>query len=99
VAAVAARIVCISRTLAAGREEVGRLVANGLGFRLLDEQIVARAAKKAGLDPEQVADAERRKSFSSSSVRSWDGAAGRGTPTPASPALLPRPPCTQMNRC
>jgi Cytidylate kinase-like family len=63
VAAVAARIVCISRTLAAGGEEVGRLVANGLGFRLLDEQIVARAARKAGLDPEQVADAERRKSF------------------------------------
>lgn len=63
VAAVRARAVCISRSLAAGGEEVGRLVAHRLGFRLLDEQIIAQAAKKAGIDPEQVADTERRKSF------------------------------------
>ena len=58
-----ARTVCISRSVGAGGEEVGRLVADRLGFRLLDEQIVAQAAEKAGIDPEQVEDTERRKSF------------------------------------
>jgi hypothetical protein len=41
---------------------VGRLVSERLGFRYLDEEIVARAAEKAGLTPADVADAERRRS-------------------------------------
>jgi len=38
-------------------------VAERLGYRYLNEEIVAAAASKAGLDAEAVADAERRRSF------------------------------------
>jgi cytidylate kinase len=51
-------IVCISRATGAGGEEVARLVAEGLGFRYVDEEIVLRAAEKAGVSPGQVAQAE-----------------------------------------
>jgi cytidylate kinase len=54
------RTVCISRDLGAGGEEVGRRVADELGFRYVDEEIVAQAAAKGELDPEEVTDAERR---------------------------------------
>jgi cytidylate kinase-like protein len=52
--------VCISRDFGAGGEEVGRMAAEQLGFRYVDEEIVARAAAKGSLDPAAVADAERR---------------------------------------
>jgi hypothetical protein len=39
------------------------MVAEQLGYRFVDEEIVARAAEKEDLDPELVADAEKRKSF------------------------------------
>jgi cytidylate kinase len=52
--------VCISRDLGAGGEEVGRRAAEQLGFRYVDEEIVARAAAKGDLDPAAVADAEQR---------------------------------------
>jgi cytidylate kinase len=47
--------VCISRTAGARGEEVGRLVADALGFRYVDEEIVLAAAEKEGLDPDQLA--------------------------------------------
>jgi uncharacterized protein len=55
--------VCISHAAGAGGEEVGRLVAERLGFLYVDEEIVARAAAKGGIDPGEVADEERRKSL------------------------------------
>jgi len=60
---VTAPVVCISRTFAAGGEDVGRRVAEALGFRYVDEEIVELAAQKAGLDHETVADVEKRRSF------------------------------------
>jgi len=57
------KVVCISHATGAGGEEVGRLVAERLGFVYVDEEIVARAAAKGGLDANDVADEERRKSF------------------------------------
>jgi cytidylate kinase-like protein len=59
---VAARVVCISRVDAAGGAAVGSLVAQRLGFRYVDEEIIEQAAEKAGADPEDVADVEQRKS-------------------------------------
>lgn len=53
--------VCISRTIGAGGEDVGRLVADALGFRYLDEEIVLAAAEKEGLDPEQLVRVEHRR--------------------------------------
>jgi cytidylate kinase len=57
------RVVCISHATGAGGEEVGRLVADQLGFLYVDDEIVARAAAKAGVGAAEVADAERRRSL------------------------------------
>jgi hypothetical protein len=57
------RVVCISRTIGADAEEVARLVAERLSFRLIDEEILLQAADKAGVNAGEVADVEQRKSF------------------------------------
>jgi hypothetical protein len=57
------RVVCISRARGALGEQVGRLVAQQLGSRYVDEEIVASAAEKENVDPGVVADVERRKSL------------------------------------
>ena len=54
---------CISRTLGAGGEDLGRVVAERLGFRYVDEEIVALAAEREGLDAADVASAEQRQSW------------------------------------
>jgi cytidylate kinase len=54
------RVVCISRAIAAGGETVGQLVAQHLGFRYVDEQIITLAARQAQIDPALVAGAEQR---------------------------------------
>jgi cytidylate kinase len=56
-------VVCISGTERAGAEEVARIVAAGLGFRLIAEGIIVRAAREAGVEPHVVADVELRKPF------------------------------------
>ena len=56
-------VVCISHATGSGGGEVGRLVADRLGFRYVDEDIVSQAAVKGGVDPGALADEERRKSF------------------------------------
>lgn len=58
---MSSQVVCISRSLAAGGEEVGQAVARGLGFRYIDEQIITRAARQAQVDPKVVAATEQRK--------------------------------------
>jgi cytidylate kinase len=58
--ALAAKVVCISRTDAALGEEVGRLVAKRLRFQYVDEQIIERAARLAQVDPAIVAAVEKR---------------------------------------
>ena len=44
------RVVCISSEDGAGAGDTARLVADALSFRLIDEEIVARAAAEAGVD-------------------------------------------------
>lgn len=58
------RVVCISREVGAGGETVGRAVAEGLGFRYVDEEIVTFAADKVGVPADLVADVEARRSLS-----------------------------------
>jgi cytidylate kinase len=72
------QVVCISHATGAGGEEVGRLVADQLGFLYVDDEIVARAAAKAGVGPAEVADAERRRSLV---VRALDAIAQGGGET------------------
>ena len=42
------RVVCVSRALGAGGEEVAHLVSDALGFRYVDDEIIIRAADRAG---------------------------------------------------
>jgi cytidylate kinase len=56
-------VICIAKIGGSQGEEVGRLVAERLGYRLVDEEIIARAAQKEGVSPEMLADVERRRSF------------------------------------
>ncbi|MGH2864768.1 MAG: AAA family ATPase [Solirubrobacteraceae bacterium] len=55
-------VVCISSLDGAGAPEAAPIVASSLGFRLIDEDIVTRAAVEAGVDAGVVADVEQRKS-------------------------------------
>jgi hypothetical protein len=56
-------VVCISRTALAGGEEIGHAVAELLGLRYVDEEIIALAAERAGIDREVVAEVEAPKSL------------------------------------
>lgn len=58
-----ARVICISQAGGSLGSEVGRLVADRLGFRHVDDEIVRRAAEREQIDLEVVADVERRRSF------------------------------------
>jgi cytidylate kinase len=53
------KVISISRALAAGGEEIGRHVAARLGFRFVDDEIVSRAAEKAGVSPQTIEKVER----------------------------------------
>ncbi len=57
------RVVSVSGPDGAQMREVAQGVAERLGFALIDEEIIASAAAGAGLEPEVVADVERRRSF------------------------------------
>ena len=56
-------VVAISREHGAGGEQVGALVAERLGFRYVDDEIVAQAAAKGNVVQAEVADAEKRRSL------------------------------------
>jgi cytidylate kinase len=60
---VACSVVCVSHTTGSGGDEVGKRVAEQLGYLYVDEDIVANAAARSGLDPGDIADEERRKSY------------------------------------
>jgi cytidylate kinase len=53
--------VCISHATGASGAAVGRAVAERLGFRYVDDEVIAEAAEWAEIDPALVVDAERRR--------------------------------------
>src|SRR4029450_9843641 len=53
--------VCISHATGADGAAVGAAVAERLGFRYIDDEVIAEAGEWAELDPALVADVERRK--------------------------------------
>ncbi|MFN0093548.1 MAG: AAA family ATPase [Dehalococcoidia bacterium] len=54
-------VIAISRTLGAGGEDLGESLADELGFRYVDTEILDRAAAVAGVSSEQIAQVEARK--------------------------------------
>jgi cytidylate kinase len=79
-------VVCISHQDGAHGQEVAVRVAESLGFRLIDEDIIAQAAVDAGVDHEVVADVERRKSALVRLVEGL-GTTGMGTTYVAPPNI------------
>ena len=75
-------VVCVSSQDGAQAGAAARLVAEGLDFRLIDEDIVARAAVEAGVDTEIVADVERRKSLISRLLEGFAAGAAATAPVP-----------------
>jgi len=57
------RIICVSHLTGAEGEAVARGVAEQLGFRYLDEEIIETAAEWVDLHPSVVGEVERRKSL------------------------------------
>jgi cytidylate kinase len=60
---MACSVVCVSHTTGSGGDEVGKLLAERLGYLHVDEDIVERAAAAGGLEPGEIANEERRKSY------------------------------------
>jgi len=60
---VGCSVICVSHATGSGGEEIGKHVAEKLGYLYVDEEIVSRAAAEGGLEPRDIADEERRKSF------------------------------------
>ena len=78
------KVVAISRAAGAEGERIGALVAERLGFRYVDEEIISRAAEKQGVDPAAIADAERRKGVIQRVLEGL-GQSGAGGATPGGP--------------
>lgn len=57
------RVVTIARQVGTNGEEVARIVASSLGYRLLDYRLVQEAAQEAGVSPETISEAEHKPSF------------------------------------
>jgi cytidylate kinase len=85
VSAVAHNVICISRHDGAGAQDVAACVAESLGFRVIDEDIVARAALAAGVDLDVVADIERGRTALVRLIEGF-GAAGMGMGYVATPS-------------
>ncbi|TMC00095.1 MAG: cytidylate kinase-like family protein [Chloroflexi bacterium] len=60
---MSSKVISISRSLASRGEEVARDVANQLAFRFVDDEIIARAAAKAGVSPGSMEKVERSPSL------------------------------------
>ncbi len=54
-------VICIAASDGANAEEVASAVGEALGFRVISEEIVARAASEAGVDEQAIMDVEQRK--------------------------------------
>ncbi len=89
-------VVCISSQDGAEAQEAARLVAERLGFRLIDEDIVTRAAVEAGVEQDVVADVERRKSRVLRLVEGLGAAGfGAGYGVPGADLLPPAEPASE----
>jgi hypothetical protein len=83
----------------AGAPQAALLVASSLGFRLIDEDIVTRAALEAGVQEEVVADIEQRKSRLVRLVEGLGSAGlGAGYLVPGADAVGPSEPASDELR-
>ena len=56
---MARRVITVARTVGAGGEETGSMIAKELGFRYADDEIISEAAERAGVSREAVEKVEQ----------------------------------------
>lgn len=92
-AAMTRSVICVSHEPGAGGRELARMVAETLGYRYVDEEIMAKAAADEGVTVEELADVERRKSFFSRLMTDFgQSGAGMYGPTIIPPEVVLRTP-------
>ncbi|MFN2426225.1 MAG: AAA family ATPase, partial [Candidatus Binatia bacterium] len=92
-------VICISHTDGSAGQDVGRAVAQVLGLRYVDEELILEAARLAQVDPSLIAAAEHKQSLverlleALTSAQTMLGSAtlAAGIPLPASHAPSVRP--------
>jgi cytidylate kinase len=72
---VTCTVVCLSASDGAAGEDIAPLVADRLGLRIVDEEVIARAAAEAGVAAHVAAEVEQRRSLA---TRMLDQLAGAG---------------------
>lgn len=60
---MAAKVVTFAVQLGSGGNDIARVVAQKLGYRFLDHEVISKAAEIAGVSPETIAAAERWPTF------------------------------------
>jgi cytidylate kinase len=88
-------VVTIARTLSAGGEAIARKLATEFGMRYVDEEIIDRAAARAGVTADEMARAEMRKGLIERIFESF-APAGAGSGAPATEALTGQPGYEQL---
>src|SRR5579863_9304822 len=58
---MSATVICISASDGARADELATAVGEALGFRVINEEIAARAAAEAGVDQQAIESVEQRK--------------------------------------
>lgn len=81
-------VIAISRTLGAGGESLGEALADSLGFRYVDSEIIDRAAALAKATPAEVAQVEARKGLLSRILDNLARTGGAGATGMIEPVLL-----------
>lgn len=79
------RVIAISRAIGAGGEEIGRMVAAQLLLGYADEEIIVKAAEKAGVSPTTIAKVESTPGLMERILESL----GKMPPTPETGAFSP----------
>ncbi len=79
-------VVAISRTLGAGGEDLGEALADELGYRYVDSEILDRAAAVAGVTPAAIAQVEARRGLLSRIVEGLGRARTQRDSIPGAPA-------------
>ncbi|MGD9932576.1 MAG: AAA family ATPase [Dehalococcoidia bacterium] len=81
-------VIAISRTLGAGGESLGEALADALGFRYVDSEIIDRAAALAKATPAEVAQVEARKGLMARILDNLARTGGAGATGMVEPVVL-----------
>ena len=75
-------VICISRTLGAGGEEIGQRVAEATGLRYVDNEIVSEAARRLRISCCSATSSRRQTTRRACERSEFDHWCGRSEPAP-----------------